>query len=691
DASLRVRAARITIVRDDWGIAHVHGPTDADAVFGMAYAQAEDDFNRVETNYLDALGILAETQGASAIYRDLREKLFIDPVDLQAKYRSSPAWLRTLMDAWADGLNFYLLTHPNVHPRVIAHFEPWMALSFSEGSIGPDIEDVDLDRLRAFYGAARVSQTPSERPPFLGRQGSNGIAIAPSNTLDHHALLLINPHTSFYFRSELQMSSDDGLDAYGAVTWGQFFVYQGFNAHAGWMHSTSGVNDVDQFAETLVRRGGRLYYRYGDSLRPLRVSAVVISYRLPNGSLARKTFTAYYTHHGPIVAIERGKWIAEALMYRPVQQLEQSFLRTKATDYAQFKQVAQFRANSSNNTVFADDKGEIAFMMPQFIPRRDDRFDYTKPVDGSNPATDWHGMLTLGEMPNIVSPSTGWVFNTNNWPYSDAGPASPKRSHYPRYMDTAGEDARGIHATMLLTGRRNFTLDGLRALAFDRNLPFFRVLVPSLLNAYVALPSGDPRKARLAGPAEVLSAWDDRWSSESIATTLAAFWADELSREAGTVDLPALLATSPKRKIKTFALAVNRLDADFGTWRTPWGEVNRFQRINDDVKPRFDDSMPSIPVPFVSGDWGSLAAFSAAPGPNTKKWYGTDGNTFVAVVEFGKRVRAIAVTAGGESGHPGSRHFADQAVRYSTGNLRPVYFYPDQLAGHTEKTYHPGE
>jgi acyl-homoserine-lactone acylase len=257
-------AAHVTIVRDDWGIAHVHGHTDADAVFGMAYAQAEDDFNRIETNYLTALGRTAEADGKSSLYQDLRQRLWVDPADLQARYRRSPAWLQKLMNAWADGLNEFLATHPSVHPKVIAHFEPWMALSFTEGSIGGDVERVDLKQLQAFYGGGVVSmRTPPQRSdlPPVDPQGSNGIAIAPKITAGHHALLLINPHTSFYFRSELQMSSDEGLDAYGAVTWGQFFIYQGFNAHIGWMHTSTSADNVDQFAETIVRQNGKLFYR----------------------------------------------------------------------------------------------------------------------------------------------------------------------------------------------------------------------------------------------------------------------------------------------------------------------------------------------------------------------------------------------------------------------------------------------
>ncbi len=519
------------------------------------------------------------------------------------------------MDSWADGLNYYLQTHPSVHPRVITHFKPWMALSFTEGSIGGDIEDVSLDDLRAFYGGAGIgmrSHSQNPNAPVPDAQGSNGIAIAPAKTANHHTLLLINPHTSFYFRSELQMSSDEGLDAYGAVTWGQFFIYQGFNRHIGWMHTSTGADVVDQFAETIVRKNGKLYYRYGTDLRSVTVSSVSIRYRVPSG-MASKAFTVYRTHHGPIVAAKNGKWIAEALMFRPIRALEQSYLRTKAVDFASYKRIAELEANSSNNTIFADDKGEIAYMHPQFIPRRDDRFDYTKPVDGSNPATDWHGVLPLDADPHVLNPATGWVFNSNDWPYSAAGPDSPKRSAFARYMDTAGENERGIHARMLLENAGAFTLERLLRDAFDPHLPLFAVLVPSLAQAYDKVPSSDPLKTKLRGPMAVLRHWNDRWGSDSVATSIAIFWANRLAKAAGTSKRAALLATADSAKLAALAAAVDRLTADFGTWQTRWGKINRFQRLDDSITPHFDDRKASIPVPFVAGTWGSLAAFYAAP------------------------------------------------------------------------------
>jgi len=330
------QASRISIVRDQWGIAHVYGKSDADAVFGALYAQAEDDFPRIERNYVVALGWLAKAEGESAIYSDLRARLFIETKALQREYQTSPPWLQKLMMAWADGLNYYLYCHHEVQPKVITHFEPWMALSFTEGSIGGDIETVDRGKLGAFYGTHAVPTEPNRASPG----GSNGFAIAPRLSASGHALLWINPHTSFYFRSELQMVSEEGLNVYGAATWGQFFIYQGFNEHNGWMHTSYGGDAIDEYAETIVRKPDGIYYRYGQGLRKLLVRRIAIPYR-SNGTLLTRLFTVYYSHHGPIIRSEGDKWIAIKLLREPVMALQQSYLRTKTKNYAEFYQTQQ--------------------------------------------------------------------------------------------------------------------------------------------------------------------------------------------------------------------------------------------------------------------------------------------------------------------------------------------------------------
>lgn len=677
------------IVRDDWGVPHITGRSDADAVFGMIYAQAEDDFNRIEMNYLTSLGRLAEAEGETALWQDLRQRLWIDPNELKADFAKSPPWLRKLMQAWAAGLNQYLADHPEVKPKVLTRFEPWMALSFSEGSIGADISRVSLNQLQAFYERRTIAMTPEERG-LVQREpsGSNGFVIAPSHSASGHPLLLINPHTSFFFRAEQHVTSGQGLNTYGAATWGQFFIYQGFNQNAGWMHTTSTADTIDEFVVTAepVTGGNGWTYRYGKGQRRVTVKTVALAYRKPDGTIASRTFNTYATHHGPVVREADGKWISAALMHRPVAALQQSFLRTKVKDLAGFRRVAELQANSTNNTLFASRTGETALFLPQFMPRRDPRFDYTKPVDGSDPATDWKGLHPFRELPQVVNPSNGWAFNVNDGPWWAAGADSPKQANYARYFDKLGTTPRTPHAIKVLSATPKFTLDSLTAAAYDPWTPFFAEQLPKLVAAHARSPDASREEA-----VALLAAWDHRWSLTSAETSLAVFWADTLwERVADAAGMPlapmqhALMAqASDAEKLASLDAAIARLKADFGSWRVPWGEINRFQRLDGAIVRTFDDAKASIPVPFVSANWGSLAAFGAQRYPGTRRYYGDYGNSFVAVVEFGPRIRARAVMAGGLSSDPASPHFNDQAPRYAQGNLREVHFYPENLAGKT--------
>jgi len=698
-AAWQARANGITIVRDDWGIAHVHGKTDADAVFGAIYAQAEDDFNRVETNFINSQGRLAEAEGEGEIYRDLRMKLFIDPAEMKAMYDKAPANLKVLMDGWADGLNYYLATHPNVTPRVIKYFEPWMALTFSEGSIGGDIEKVNLTQLQNFYGDGPKQTAAIDGLVFPEEPtGSNGIAIGPEVTASGKAMLYINPHTSFYFRSELQMTSDEGLNAYGASTWGQFFIYQGFNEKAGWMHTSSSVDNIDEYLETVTKNGDGYTYKYGTEQRPVTVKKITVPYKTATG-MAKKEFTVYRTHHGPVVRAVDDKWVSIRLMEEPLKALTQSYMRTRATNLKSYLEVMETHTNSSNNTLFADAEGNFGYFHSNFIPKRDNKFDWTKPVDGSDPATEWGAPLPFAESPNAVNPKSGWAYNSNNYPFSAAGADSPKQKDFPKYVDAGSENPRGLHAVKLLDGKKGFTLDSLVTAGYDSFQPEFAILIPTLLKNYDATPASNPLKAKLADQIKALRGWDYRWGVESVPQSLATFWGEDLwtrvtaeARKAG-VSVYEFIETraTPKQRLDSLAAASDKLAADFGKWNAPWGDINRFQRVKNTITPEFDDAEPSIPVMFASARWGSLASFGARAYKNTKKWYGSSGNSFIAAVEFGDKVRARAVTAGGESGQVGAKHFNDQAERYATGNLREVYFYKEQLEGHTERTYHPGQ
>jgi acyl-homoserine-lactone acylase len=355
--------------------------------------------------------------------------------------------------------------------------------------------------------------------------------------------------------------------------------------------------------------------------------------------------------------------------------------------------------NSSNNTIYADADGTIAYFHANFIPKRDIRFDWTRPVDGSDPATEWNGLLSVDESPKLLNPASGWLYNSNNWPWTAAGPSSPKKTDFPAYVDNGTENPRGIHAIRVLEPKKDFTLDSLLAAAYDSSLPALAAEVPALLKAYDGLESDDSRKAMLTEPIAALRGWDFRWAVTSVPTTVAVYWGEEAARlvaadarkaNVSTEDYVATHA-SPDTLIQALVAARDRLAKDFGNWKTPWGDVNRYQRVNGDIVQPFDDAKPSIPVGFTSARWGSLASFAARTYPGTKKMYGTSGNSFVAVVEFGEKVRARAVTAGGQSGDPSSKHFGDQAERYATGNLREVYFHKEQVNAHVERKYRPGK
>ena len=702
----KAQAQHVTIIRDNWGIPHVYGNSDADAVFGMLYAQAEDNFNRIELNYINAMGRLAEVEGESALYRDLRMKLFVDPVAMQDRYQRSPGWLKQLMNSFADGLNYYLATHPQVKPKLITHFEPWMALCFSEGSIGGDIEDIELKPLEQFYGAPAAQVAALDVPKTPAEPGgSNGFAIAPERSASHHALLLINPHTSFYFRPEIQVSSKQGLNAYGAVTWGQFFVYQGFNQHLGWMHTSGGGRVVNEYLETVTAKNdGHYTYRYGAQERPVRTVNIRLRY-LKDGQMAEKTVAAFYTLHGPVVRSAADKWVSVSLMQEPVKALMQSYLRTKANNYAGFYRVMGLRTNSSNNTVYADASGNIAYFHGNFMPKRDARFDWSQPLDGSNPATTWQGLHDVKDTITLFNPRNGWIQNTNNWPFSAAGPNSPKQSDYPDYMWTNPENARGIHAVRVLENHAAFTLDSLTGAAYDNALPAFEVLIPGLLNAYDSTADSDPLKARLTEQVALLRSWNCRYALDSVPTSLAIYWGQEILKKmeararAQHIVKPnwqifSFVAShaSAQEQLEALEAATQKLQTDFGSWKTPWGEINRFQHLSGAIDQPYDDSLPSLPVAFTSSLWGSLAAFGVtAETGKTRRIYGDKGNSFVAVVEFGPVIHAKSILAGGESGDPASPHFNDQAAMYSRGEFKDVLFYPKDVQQHSEQTYHPGQ
>ena len=694
------RAEQVTIIRDDYGIPHIYAKTDADAVFGMLYAQCEDDFRRVERNYIWATGRLAELDGEEALYSDLRANLYMTEVEAKAAYEGAPRWLQLLCEGFADGINYYLYSHPEVEPKVLTHYEPWFPMYFSEGSIGGDIERISTEQIRGFYeeqkalaysgfGDGLVHPDPYDEP-----KGSNGIAIAPELSASGNALLLINPHTSFYFRPEIHVVSKEGLNAYGAVTWGQFFVYQGFNEKTGWMHTSTHLDFMDEFMEEVRDAGNGFEYAYGNEWRDVEEIPLTLKFTSSEG-IQEKTFTMYRTHHGPVTHQLENKWVATKINWDPVNALIQSFTRTKLSDYTAFRKMMDIRTNSSNNTVFADASGNIAYFHGNFIPKRDPSFDFSRPVDGSDPATDWQGLHEVDESIVVLNPESGWIQNCNSTPFTAAGPYSPKKVDYPYYMAPDAENFRGIHAVELLSEVKDLTLENLISLGYDPYLPAFEKLIPILLKAYEK--EEDPNE-NLTAAIAVFRDWDYQTGEESVAMTLAHFFGISFNRSIGSPDalIPfnqvngKALEFEASEVVAAMEAAIAQIEEDFGTWNIPWGEVNRFQRLSGAIDLPYDDNEASLPVGLASGRWGALASFGASAKENTKKLYGSSGNSFVAAVEFGDKVRAKSLLAGGQSGNPQSPHFDDQVEMYANGTFKEVAYYREEVEKRAEETYHPG-
>lgn len=696
-------AQEVTIIRDNWGIPHIYGKTDADAVFGLLYAQCEDDFKRVELNYIEKLGRLAEIKGQSVLYNDLEIRLLIDEEEAKADFKKAAPWLKKLLLSYADGINFYLYKHPEVKPALLTHFEPWYPLLWTDGSIGAiSTANLTTAELKTFYSGN------SDKVAYVAREtevqtGSNGFALAPAKTASGNAILYINPHTTFYFRPEVQVHSDEGLNVYGAVTWGQFFIYQGFNDYCGWMHTSSNVDVADLYAEKIVRKKDQLFYEYDGKLVPMIEKNIIINY-IENGKLIPKAFKTYATIHGPIMAQREGKWISLQSNNRSMTGLVQSWVRTKSKGFEDYKQAMDLKANTSNNTVFADNKGNIAYWHGNFVPIRDPALNWSKVMDGTTSATQWKGLHDVSESVHLYNPSNGWLQNCNSTPFSVSGNESPKKTDYPFYMAPDGESFRGINAVRLLSKGEKYTLDKVIADGYDRKLSIFEVLIPTLINSFENnTKAGSSRYADLAEPINVLKQWNYYAEENSIATTLANEWAFKLDPkirktytnegEIDQVENTKLFAenATAAELLPQLQEVITELQTKFGTWRIPWGSINRFQRLTGEIDLTYSDVAPSIPIANASSLWGSLPAFKSNYQNNSLNRYGSSGNSFVCAVEFGPRIKAKSLLAGGNSGDQKSKHFNDQSIMYQKGQFKEVLFYKDDVLKNAERTYHPGK
>lgn len=721
-------ASHVSIIRDRWGIPHIYGKTDADAVFGLLYAECEGDFSRVEKNFLEMLGRQAEAYGEAWLYTDVMMRLIYDSAAAVADYRKSPPWMHKLLDAFADGINYYLYKHPAVRPLVLQRFEPWYALMFTDGSVSAtSTGGIRPEEIKDFYSkdhpVAAVMQGHAPEPGLISsldapvtaevaaiagspvsgdapETGSNGFAIAATRTASGSPMLYINPHVPFYFRMEAQIVSEEGLNAYGAVTWGQFFIYQGFNAHCGWMHTSSYADVADLYEEKVSEKEGGWVYEYEGQRKPVRSRSYNILYK-KGDELHSFSLTGYFTHHGPVMSERNGKWLSLRENNRSLDALLEAWLITKANTFAAYKKAMEIRANTTNNTVYADDQGNIAYWHGNFMPRRDSSYNWALPVDGSVAATEWKGLHGVDETVHVYNPAGGWIQNCNSTPFSVSGSNSPDRKNFPAYMAPDGQNFRSLNAIRLLSQSGHLTLDSLIMIGYDHYLTAFDVLLPSLLGAYHASP--DSVQSFLREPVALLGQWDKRCGVHSIATTLAVEWATRMTRYAPRPATPEeatnalagiggeIAASTAAQKMEELSAVIADLQRRFGSWKTEWGEICRYQRLTGKIAETYDDHQASLPAGLVSSAFGALPSFQSRVMDGTSKRYGFSGNSFIAAVQFGKRLKARTIVTGGESSDPASKHFSDQAPGYLNGVFKDVLFYKADVLANTEKKYHPGE
>ena len=698
------QASQVNIIRDNWGIPHIYGKTDADAVFGLLYAQCEDDFKRVEINYIEKLGRLAEINGEKDIYNDLYLRLLIDSNDAMADLKKAPAWLKKLLHAYADGINYWLHKNPTVKPALLQRFEPWYPLLWTDGSIGAiSTGGISEEEVKNFYSGSNSATTYNPKKFEEISTGSNGFAVGPTKTASGKAILYINPHVTFYFRPEVHMVSEEGLNAYGAVTWGQFFIYQGFNEHCGWMHTSNNVDVADMYTEKIRPAKQGWEYEYNKQVKKVVTKKIDIRYKNA-GSISTKKITGLYTLHGPVMARRNGEYLSVQSSNRMMNGLIQSWQRTKAKGLEDYTKTMALRGNTSNSTVFADSKGNIAYWHGNYIPIRDKKYNWSQPVDGSILQTNWKGLHDVKDIVQVINPATAWIQNCNSTPYSVSGSSSPQRKDYPNYMAPDGENFRGINAARVLKDENKFDLDKMIAAGYDTYLAAFEVLVPSLVKAYEKNNGAtDNAYQLLAEPIALLKNWDYRVSEYSIATTLAVEWAQLLNADIRKVYIDEeepdqvaftknFAATATAQELLTPMLkVVNDLQSKHNTWQVAWGSINRYQRISSDLNQRYDDTKESFPVPFASALWGMLPSYNSRYFAGTQKRYGVSGNSFVCAVEFGEKVKAKSLLAGGNSGNPQSKHFTDQLLMYTKGQFKDVLFYKEDVIKNKEKEYHPGE
>jgi penicillin amidase len=676
-------ARTVSIYRDVYGVPHVFGRTDAGTVFGFAYAQAEDNFWQIEDNYIRALGRASEIYGEATLNSDRLNHALEIPRLAREEYSRLDSHTRALCDAYAAGLNFYLQRHPETKPRLLAKFEPWYLLAFIRYNYYQNgfAHDPAID--------PRNLQTAENERERKANQGSNGWVINPSRSATGHAMLFINPHLPFFGSGQVyegHVHSDAGWNFTGYTRFGFPLPYVGHNDNGGWVSTDNAADLEDVYIETFDDPSRPLAYRYGDGYRMATEHIEEIRVKTATG-METRNFTMRRTHHGPIIGVRDGKPLAIRMAkFEDDGWLREWYEMTKANSLDELKRALSPLNMLFGNVMYADRQGNTFYLYNGAVPRRNPRFDFTKPVDGSDPATEWQGYHTIDELPQLTNPKTAWMQNCNTTPFLLTSEGNPDPKNFPPYMVQEGDNLRGEISRRILADNKKFTFDEWRRVAFDttvigadKDLPSMLAVLKKRLDE--SGTANDKASQNFRAAFDELSRWNHRSTNDSVAMTLFSLWRERLGEN----------KSDDKAQAAAFVDMLNSLERDFGTWRVAWGEINRLQRRDESKAEDFQDSRPSIAIPGVSGLNGAVFTFYAIEAKGQKKRYGVAGGTYISVVDFAPKVRALSVHVFGSSGHPENRHYMDQSPLYARGEFKPSWFELSEIKAHLERAYHPGE
>src|SRR6185503_1862914 len=496
-------AAHVTIYRDTYGIPHVFGETDASTLFGFAYAQAEDNFWRIEANYIKALGRSAEVEGEDGLVGDKRSRTLEVPRLAQAEYARMPERMRKLLDAFAAGLNAYLADHPEVHPRLLTRFEPWYPLAFIRYNYYQN----------GFFWSAGLEPGDFEvalddASLHLKDFGSNGWVIGPAKSATGHAMLFINPHLPFFGSGQVyegHIKSDEGWNFTGYTRFGFPFPYVGHNESLGWVSTDNAADQADLYLETFDDSAHPTAYRYGKGYRQATVWTDTIAVKT-EGGIERRVFSFRKTHHGPIMGVRDGKPLALRMAKLDGDGwLEEWFKMTRARRVSELKAAMRPLNMLFGNVMAADADGNTFYLYNGAVPVRDPRFDWSSPVDGTDPATEWKGYHPIADLPQLTNPPTGWMQNCNTTPFLLTSNGNPDSSKFPRYMVQESDNWRGLVSRRILESTPRFTWDDWVRVAFDNYVIGADSLLPRLLRDFGADSAGN---ARLAAAIDTLRRWN---------------------------------------------------------------------------------------------------------------------------------------------------------------------------------------